>query len=56
MTSFSHSQMCDFIETHFLTEQTEEIKKLGKYITQIKRCGGGLGEYLFDKHTLHHDS
>lgn len=48
-------QMCDFIETHYLTEQTEAIKQLGDYITQIKRCGGGLGEYLFDKHTLQGD-
>lgn len=46
------AQMCDFIETHFLTEQTEAIKQLGDYITQAKRCGTGLGEYLFDKHTL----
>lgn len=50
--SHTDAQMCDFIETHFLTEQTEAIKQLGDYITQLKRCGGGLGEYLFDKHTL----
>lgn len=51
-SSKNDPQMCDFIETHFLTEQTEAIKQLGDYITQYKRCGGGLGEYLFDKHTM----
>jgi len=54
-TSKNDPQMCDFIETHFLTEQTEAIKQLGDYITQLKRCGSGLGEYLFDKHTLQDD-
>lgn len=51
-TGRNDPQMCDFIEANFLTEQTEAIKQLGDYITQLKRCGGGLGEYLFDKHTL----
>ena len=45
-------QMCDFIESQFLTEQTETIKELGEIVTNLKRCGSGLGEYLFDKHTL----
>jgi len=53
--SHNDPQMCDFIENHFLTEQTEAIKQLGEYITQLKRCGGGLGEYLFDKHTMNGD-
>lgn len=45
-------QMCDWIETHFLTEQVEAIKELGDYITNLKRVGTGLGEYMFDKETL----
>lgn len=45
-------QMCDFLETHYLTEQTEAIKQLGGFITQIRRAGPGLGEYLFDKETM----
>ncbi|GAB6018416.1 fts3-like protein [Chamberlinius hualienensis] len=45
-------QMCDWIETHYLTEQVEAIKKLADYATNLKRCGPGLGEYMFDKETL----
>jgi len=48
----SDPQMCDFIETHYLTEQVEAIKELGDLITQAKRCGTGLGEYMFDKETM----
>jgi len=50
--SHNDPQMCDFIENEYLTEQTEAIKELGGHITQLKRCGGGLGEYIFDKETL----
>jgi len=42
-------QLCDFLETHFLEEQVKSIKELSDYVTQLKRCGKGLGEYLFDK-------
>lgn len=45
-------QMCDWIESHFLTEQVEAIKELGEYIRQLTRVGSGLGEYMFDKETL----
>jgi len=47
--SHGDAQMCDFIETHFLTEQTEAIKELSDMITRMKRAGPGLGEYIFDK-------
>ena len=46
------AQMCDFLESHYLTEQVEAIKQLADHITNIKRVGPGLGEYLFDKKTL----
>lgn len=42
-------QMCDFLETHYLTEQVESIKKIADHITNLKRVGTGLGEYIFDK-------
>jgi len=53
-TADSHEdkQMCDWIESHFLTEQVEAIKELGDYICNLKRVGPGLGEYMFDKETL----
>ncbi|ORX98470.1 ferritin-like protein [Basidiobolus meristosporus CBS 931.73] len=48
-------QFCDFIETHYLTEQVESIKKISDLVTQLKRVGGdGLGLYLWDRELLHH--
>lgn len=46
------AQFCDFIETEFLEEQVESIKKIGGYVTNLKRVGPGLGEYTFDHETL----
>lgn len=46
------AQMCDFIEGHYLTEQVEAIKEIGGHITNLKRVGPGLGEYMYDKETL----
>jgi ferritin heavy chain len=53
-SSHNDPQLCDFLESEFLTEQVESIKQLGDYVTQLKRVGTGLGEYLFDKETLGH--
>ncbi|KAJ8253643.1 hypothetical protein COCON_G00202550 [Conger conger] len=47
--------MCDFLETHFLNEQVEAIKKLGDYVTLLTKMDTSknkMAEYLFDKHTL----
>ncbi|XP_068161492.1 ferritin, lower subunit-like [Antennarius striatus] len=49
--------LSDFLEQHFLTDSHDTIKKLGDYISSLTRLTssethGGLGEYLFDKHTL----
>jgi len=43
------AQMTDFLEANYLTEQVEAIKELGGYVTNLKRVGPGLGEYMFDK-------
>ncbi|KAL8580223.1 hypothetical protein ACOMHN_040004 [Nucella lapillus] len=43
------AQMMDFLEGNYLQEQVESIKEIGDYITNLKRVGTGLGEYLFDK-------
>jgi len=51
-TKHSDPQFCDFLETHYLSEQVESIKKLADYVTNLKRVGPGLGEYMFDKETL----
>ncbi|XP_074597479.1 soma ferritin-like [Brevipalpus obovatus] len=55
-STHSDAQFCDFIESHFLTEQVEAIKEIGDYITNLRRVGAGLGEYMFDKETLHGES
>ncbi|XP_067333120.1 ferritin, middle subunit [Channa argus] len=47
--------LCDFLETHYLNEQVESIKKLGDYITNLTKMDADknkMAEYLFDKHTL----
>uniref|UniRef100_UPI00398F80B3 ferritin heavy chain-like n=1 Tax=Pristiophorus japonicus TaxID=55135 RepID=UPI00398F80B3 len=54
-TGSTDPHLCDFLETHYLDEQVKMIKKLGDHITNLKRLGvpeSGMGEYLFDKHTL----
>jgi len=53
-TADSHgdAQMMDFIEGNYLTEQVEAIKELSDHVTNLKRVGPGLGEYMFDKETL----
>merc|ERR1711893_89559 len=53
-SSHGDAQMSDFIEANYLTEQVEAIKELSDYVTQLKRVGPGLGEYIFDKETLGH--
>jgi len=47
--SHKDPQMCDMIESNYLTEQVEAIKQIGDYITRLKRVGPGVGEFLFDK-------
>ncbi|ESN94667.1 hypothetical protein HELRODRAFT_156069 [Helobdella robusta] len=44
--------LSDWLEEHFLDEQVESIKLLSDYVTNLKRVGPGLGEYMFDKETL----
>jgi len=45
-------QMADWLESEFLDEQVNSIKQISEYITNLKRVGPGLGEYMFDKETL----
>ena len=41
-------QLCDYVESDFLAEQVEAIKKLGVYVSQLRRIGKGHGVYHFD--------
>lgn len=43
------AQFSDFIEGNYLTEQTEAIKEMSDRITNLKRVGPGLGEFMYDK-------
>ncbi|KAM7532727.1 hypothetical protein Aperf_G00000129903 [Anoplocephala perfoliata] len=43
----------DFLESEYLEEQINSIKQFADYVTNLRRCGPGLGEYIFDKDTLH---
>ncbi|XP_069805143.1 ferritin, middle subunit-like [Dendropsophus ebraccatus] len=47
--------LCDLLECEYLKEHVEHIKKIGDHITNLKRLGvpnNGMGEYLFDKHSM----
>jgi ferritin heavy chain len=44
--------MCDFLEGNFLKEQVASIEEISQYISNLKRVGTGLGEFLFDKETM----
>ncbi|KAF8928919.1 Stores iron in a soluble, non-toxic, readily available form [Dissophora ornata] len=46
-------QLCDFVESEYLEEQVEAIKKIADLVTQLNRVGGdGLGLYLWDQELL----
>lgn len=44
--------LTNYLEDEFIKEQAEAAKRLADYITNLKRVGPGLGEYMFDKKTL----
>lgn len=46
------AQFCDFVESEYLEEQVTAIKEISDHITQLKRVGPGLGEYMYDKESL----
>nr|6I9P_A Chain A, Ferritin, middle subunit [Aquarana catesbeiana]6I9T_A Chain A, Ferritin, middle subunit [Aquarana catesbeiana]6IAF_A Chain A, Ferritin, middle subunit [Aquarana catesbeiana]6IAJ_A Chain A, Ferritin, middle subunit [Aquarana catesbeiana] len=51
--------LCDFLESEYLEEQVKDIKRIGDFITNLKRLGlpeNGMGEYLFDKHSVKESS
>ncbi|KAK4483805.1 hypothetical protein RD792_011011 [Penstemon davidsonii] len=46
-------QLTDFVETEFLEEQVEAIKKISEYVAQLRRIGKGHGVWHFDQMLLH---
>uniref|UniRef100_A0A5B7AFL8 Ferritin n=1 Tax=Davidia involucrata TaxID=16924 RepID=A0A5B7AFL8_DAVIN len=47
------AQMAEFLESEFLTEQVEAIKKISDYVTQLRMVGKGHGVWHFDQMLLH---
>lgn len=39
----------DFVEDSLLNPTVETLKQFGDYITRLRSCGQGLGEFLFDQ-------
>ncbi|CAF1198706.1 unnamed protein product [Rotaria sp. Silwood1] len=51
-TKHNDPHLTDYLEAEFLDEQVESIKQYADYITNLRRVGTGLGEYIFDKEEL----
>ncbi|KAL0321819.1 UNVERIFIED_CONTAM: Ferritin-2, chloroplastic [Sesamum calycinum] len=45
-------QLTDFIESEYLAEQVESIKKISEYVAQLRRVGKGHGVWHFDQMLL----
>ncbi|KAM0023525.1 putative ferroxidase [Helianthus debilis subsp. tardiflorus] len=45
-------QLADFVESEFLGEQVEAIKKISEYVAQLRRVGKGHGVWHFDQALL----
>lgn len=46
------AQMADFIQGQFMHHYAGKIKIISDHISNLKRVGPGLGEYMFDKESL----
>jgi ferritin heavy chain len=51
-TKCNDPQLTDFIESEFLQEQVDSIKKISDYVTQLRRVGKGYGVWHFDQMLL----
>ncbi|KAF9592331.1 hypothetical protein IFM89_014239 [Coptis chinensis] len=45
-------QLADFVETEYLTEQVESIKRISEYVAQLRRVGKGDGVWNFGQSLL----
>ncbi|KAK9280092.1 hypothetical protein L1049_013777 [Liquidambar formosana] len=48
------ANLADFVESEFLTEQVEAIKKMSEYVAQLRRVGKGHGVWHFDQMLINH--
>lgn len=51
-TRCNDPQLTDFVESEFLQEQVEAIKKISEYVSQLRRVGKGHGVWHFDQMLL----
>ncbi|KAK3135947.1 hypothetical protein QOZ80_5BG0425670 [Eleusine coracana subsp. coracana] len=51
-TKCNDPQLIDFIESEFLPEQVDSIKKISEYVAQLRRVGKGHGVWHFDQMLL----
>ncbi|CAK9162463.1 unnamed protein product [Ilex paraguariensis] len=49
------AQLADFVESEYLTEQVDAIKKISEYVAQLRRVGKGHGVWHFDQKLLHEE-
>lgn len=49
-------QLTDFVESEFLEEQVEAIKKISEYVAQLRRVGKGHGVWHFDQKLLEEEA
>ncbi|CAG2111229.1 unnamed protein product, partial [Medioppia subpectinata] len=49
--SLKDSQFSGFL-SNFLNEQVIDLKEMTDHVTQLKRVGPGIGEYLYDKDSI----
>ncbi|CAN4087474.1 unnamed protein product [Withania somnifera] len=49
-------QLADFVESEYLHEQVEAIKKISEYVAQLRRVGKGHGVWHFDQMFLHEEA
>lgn len=50
------AQLTDFIESEFLEEQVDAIKKISEYVARLRRVGKGHGVWHFDQMLLQGDA
>ncbi|CAG2113175.1 unnamed protein product [Medioppia subpectinata] len=53
--SLKDSQFSGFL-SNFLNEQVIDLKEMTDHVTQLKRVGPGIGEYLYDKDSIMKES
>ncbi|KAL6630675.1 hypothetical protein ACP70R_028526 [Stipagrostis hirtigluma subsp. patula] len=51
-TRCNDPQLTDFVESEFLQEQVDAIKKISEYVAQLRRVGKGHGVWHFDQMLL----